>query len=49
MTGNNTCAMCGSDEADHGMLCVVHRAEDAQIERTFSDDVDHNSRDERDA
>ena len=41
--GRNVCAMsqaCEGKPADHGMMCDFHRAEDMEIERMFSDDVD---------
>lgn len=42
MTGTNMCAMsidCEGKEADRGLLCADHRAEDAAIHaRAFSDD-----------
>ena len=42
-TGRNVCAFpqaCEGKRADHGMMCDFHRAEDMEIERMFSDDVD---------
>lgn len=35
------CSMCGStNPIDHGLMCKACRAEDGEIERMFSDDVD---------
>ena len=52
MTGRNTCAMskdCEGKEADRGLMCAEHRAEDAAIsERRFSDDVDPAQREPKD-
>lgn len=51
MTGTNTCAMseaCKDKPADHGLMCAEHRAEDAAIERRFSDDIDPPAREPKD-
>lgn len=45
--GKDQCAMseaCEGQHADHGLMCAEHRAEDREIERRFSDDVDPASR-----
>ena len=42
-TGRNVCAMseaCEGKPAYHGLMCADCRAEDREIERMFSDDVD---------
>ncbi len=47
MTGTNMCAMsikCVGKEADYGLMCADCRAEDAAIERRFSDDVQPDQR-----
>ncbi|NML11288.1 hypothetical protein HHL08_14225 [Sphingobium sp. AR-3-1] len=45
--GKDQCAMseeCIGKPADHGLMCAEHRAEDREIERMFTDDVDPQSR-----
>ena len=48
----NMCAMsiaCEGKEADRGLMCAEHRAEDRAIsERPFSDDVDPSAREPKD-
>ena len=48
MTGTNMCAMstaCEGKEADYGLMCREHRAEDQAIHaRPFSDDVQPDQR-----
>ena len=49
--GTNMCAMsvqCEGKEADHGLMCADCRAEDAAIERRFSDDVQPDQREPKD-
>ena len=45
--GHDQCAMsetCEGKEADHGLMCADHRAEDRENTRMFGDDVDPASR-----
>lgn len=45
--GRDQCAMseaCEGKEADHGLMCADHRAEDREIARMFSDDVQPSQR-----